>query len=233
MHHSRSRFRSLVIVTYGRSGSTLMQGMLNSSPDTLIRGENNFFLLPLFRAYQCLDWAHRADVADSARIDGAQSAWFGVDELSPAAMLGDLRALVERQLIGHAESRPSVLGFKEIRWHDVEPGEWPAMVEWMEQIFPDVGFVLHRRDLDEVRRSGWWAAGSDESFDARVGLIMRMQDELAQLRPDNTIMTDHADLAARNHDALVAIASWLGYSEPEPVVHTWLRTLELPHSTPT
>ncbi len=232
MKSTGPRFRSLVIVTYGRSGSTLMQGMLNSSPDTLIRGENNFFLLPLYQAYQRLEWAHRGDVADSARIDGALSAWFGADELSPSAMLDDLRALVERQLIGNAAPRPSVLGFKEIRWHDVPPADWPAMVEWIEQMFPDVGFVLHRRDLGEVRRSGWWATGSDETFENQVGLITRMQDELAELRPDTTIVTDHADLAGRSEQALLAIAAWLGYSDPEPLVQTWRRTLELPHSTP-
>jgi hypothetical protein len=30
----------LFIVTYGRSGSTLLQGILNSTPGVLIRGEN-------------------------------------------------------------------------------------------------------------------------------------------------------------------------------------------------
>src|SRR3954464_1127587 len=39
------------VVTYGRSGSTLVQGLLNALPGTLVRGENNFYILPLFQAW--------------------------------------------------------------------------------------------------------------------------------------------------------------------------------------
>jgi len=232
MGFHRSRFQSLIIVTYGRSGSTLMQGTLNSSPDTLIRGENEFFLLPLFHAYRRVETTHTGGLADSARIDGPLSAWFGADEFSPAAMLDDLRTLVERQLLGREKLRPAVLGFKEIRWHDVAHDRWPAMVEWLEAIFPDVGFVLHRRNLDEVRRSGWWANNDDESFKDRVGSIMRHQDELAQMRPDTTIFTNHSDLVGRNRDALESLATWLGYSDFDELLPRWLDTLDRPHSTP-
>lgn len=39
------RFGSILVITYGRSGSTLLQGILNSIDGILIRGENHNFLL--------------------------------------------------------------------------------------------------------------------------------------------------------------------------------------------
>jgi hypothetical protein len=35
-----ARFPNIFVVTYGRSGSTLLQGVLNGIPGFLIRGEN-------------------------------------------------------------------------------------------------------------------------------------------------------------------------------------------------
>ena len=46
--------RFLFVVTYGRSGSTLVQGLLNAMPGVLVRGENNLFVLPLFRSWDAL-----------------------------------------------------------------------------------------------------------------------------------------------------------------------------------
>ncbi len=41
--------RSVIVITYGRTGSTLLVGLLNSAEKTLIRGENgNFFFNLVF-----------------------------------------------------------------------------------------------------------------------------------------------------------------------------------------
>ena len=47
---SRERHRYVFVVTYGRSGSTLVQGLLNAFPRVLVRGENDLYLLDLYRA---------------------------------------------------------------------------------------------------------------------------------------------------------------------------------------
>jgi hypothetical protein len=48
-------FRLSFVVTYGRSGSTLLQGLLNSIPRYCIRGENYNAMFYMFRAYQQLE----------------------------------------------------------------------------------------------------------------------------------------------------------------------------------
>src|SRR5687767_11745676 len=45
------RFRHIFIVTYGRSGSTLLNGVLNAIPGVCVRGENDN---TLFRIYNAL-----------------------------------------------------------------------------------------------------------------------------------------------------------------------------------
>ena len=66
------------VVTYGRSGSTLTQGMLNTLPRTLVRGENNLYLLPLYRAYNGLKtFAEKFAGAGAAK---PTSAFYGLRE---------------------------------------------------------------------------------------------------------------------------------------------------------
>jgi hypothetical protein len=74
----------LVVVTYGRSGSTLVQGLLNAMPGVLVRGEHQFALLTLFRVHQQLV-AVRARYGELSRERGPWAAWFGADVLAPAA----------------------------------------------------------------------------------------------------------------------------------------------------
>ena len=45
-------FDSILIITYGRSGSTLLQGILNSIDGCLIRGENYNAIFYLFEFYE-------------------------------------------------------------------------------------------------------------------------------------------------------------------------------------
>lgn len=48
------RFNHILIITYGRSGSTLLMSLLNTVDGVLIAGENYNVCLHLFRAYKAL-----------------------------------------------------------------------------------------------------------------------------------------------------------------------------------
>ena len=47
-------FKSIIIVTYGRSGSTLLQGLLNASPEILVKGENMNYFYHIFKSHKDL-----------------------------------------------------------------------------------------------------------------------------------------------------------------------------------
>ena len=47
-------FKSILIITYGRSGSTLLQGVLNNNEGVIIWGENNNMCYHMFKAYKAI-----------------------------------------------------------------------------------------------------------------------------------------------------------------------------------
>lgn len=59
-----SRFGSVLIITYGRSGSTLLQGILNSIPGYLIRGENENLMAHFYNAYKIIEFGHFYQIYD-------------------------------------------------------------------------------------------------------------------------------------------------------------------------
>ena len=103
------------IVAYGRSGSTLLQGVLNSTPGFLIRGENRDALRHLFVFHQTCS-TERARVRQARRALDSTHPFYGIDGFPPKTSLKDIRRLaIDTVLRPTPETRVS--GFKEIRWY--------------------------------------------------------------------------------------------------------------------
>jgi hypothetical protein len=141
--------RFLFVVTYGRSGSTLLGGILSSTPGFLIRGENGGALYHLYRF-------HRTCTSEQQARRGTlapRHPQFGIEGYPSGVALADIRALVLDTLI-RPEPGSRVVGFKEIRWHYAD---LDGYVDFLRQVFPGARFVVNTRDLEEVARSKWWA----------------------------------------------------------------------------
>ena len=74
----RDEFGYLFVVTYGRSGSTLLMGLLNSIPGYLVRGENWDALHHLFRFHRTL--AEGSQRWDPARLRQRTHPFFGAGD---------------------------------------------------------------------------------------------------------------------------------------------------------
>ncbi len=103
------------VMTYGRSGSTLLMGILNSIPGWLLRGENRHAMRHLYEF-------HRSGLAERARVDPARASqpthpWFGIEAFPEDVSLQHIRALAEATLL-RPEPDTRVTGYKEIRWYD-------------------------------------------------------------------------------------------------------------------
>jgi hypothetical protein len=145
---------NVFIVTYGRSGSTLLQGLLNQIPRTLIRGENHLFLEPLGKSYRLLCNCH----FQSSGGTETTSPWFGSQELSPVSFLEKVRILVEDQLIGnHNPNEVDRLGFKEIQYIGLDRPQLFDHLDFLRLLFPTHKFIFHTRNHEKVAKSGWWA----------------------------------------------------------------------------
>jgi hypothetical protein len=195
----RGDLRYLFIVTYGRSGSTLLQGILSSIPGYLIRGENGGAAYHLYKFHA---------VAEHSRTShpgwrSTRSAWFGIGGYPTRLALKQLRELLLATLI-RPEKDSRVVGFKEIRWRQSDLDEY---VGFLRAVFPGARFVINTRNLDDVAVSQWWARNSEartvlaEAEDRMLALKTSLGDDAYHI---------HYDDYAHDLGKLRGLFEWLG-----------------------
>ena len=212
------RLRWVFILTYGRSGSTLLQGVLTRAPGVLIRGENGGVLHDLF-AFHRTAMHHRNRLTRHLPRDPLFP-WYGIDGFPEEESLRLIRRLFVETVI---RPRPDtqLAGFKEIRWVGEDTQEF---VEFVRQVFPGAKFVFNTRDLDQVARSGWWADRPDA-----LDEVTRQHDELAAVAAslgDDCFHIHYNDYVAEP-DRLQPLFEWLGIPWDEETVRDGLTR---PHS---
>lgn len=171
------------VVTYGRSGSTLLQGLVNSLPGTLMRGENGFYVLSLYRA---MSEALRFKEAHAQHgVRRASSAFYGLAGVERDAFVRSARDLVVGQLIG-PRKRPRLrrLGFKEVLWHRIEPDETEGFFGWFDEVFPGARYLLNTREHAQVAASGFWKNVEEEEVARALARVEEIQAFLRETRPD-------------------------------------------------
>ena len=153
--------RHLFIVTYGRSGSTLLQNLVNSIPGYEIRGENNNALLHYFRAWQAIDGSETlAQMRNAGAPTDQTHPWFGGEKIFPKQLGRTLARNFVANVLKPSEG-VRVTGFKEIRFHST-PDEFEAYLNYIHTFFPGAQFLFNTRNHASVARSGWWAQRKPE-----------------------------------------------------------------------
>jgi hypothetical protein len=176
----------LFVVTYGRSGSTLLQGLLNALPRVLIRGENSLFVLPLYRACaQAMAFRHQHYMHRPRRVE---SAFYGLRNLRAIRFAKATRAIVADYVLGgQPRADYDVIGFKEVRWHEIEPEEMEGFFAFMDKAFPGARYVLNeRRNREHVAASGFWRRREPDEVFAAIDRTMEVQEYLRRSRPERT-----------------------------------------------
>lgn len=196
----RDDLRFLFIVTYGRSGSTLLQGIISSIPGYLIRGENGGVAYHLYRFHKIVS---ERGAAKRAKWNSPQSAWFGISGYPQELALREMRRLLLTTLV-RPEEDSCVVGYKEIRWlHD----DLHEYVDFLRAVFPGARFVVNTRNLDDVVASKWWARDPQsrrvlEDAEARMlQLVDRLGDDAFHV---------HYDDYAFHPGKLRGLFEWLG-----------------------
>jgi 2-polyprenyl-3-methyl-5-hydroxy-6-metoxy-1,4-benzoquinol methylase len=148
------KFKSILIITYGRSGSTLLQGILNTIDGCVIRGENHQFCYGLYQAYKSIvdvkssEGRHKPDVT---------SPFFGAHLLDETVFLKHASLMVKSLLLADQVNSPEIVcyGFKEVRYANVSDS-LHEYLDFLSMIFPKAAFIFNTRNLDDVLKSGWW-----------------------------------------------------------------------------
>jgi hypothetical protein len=184
------------VVAYRRSGSTLVQGLLNALPRTLVRGENYLYLLWLYRAWADVRRAQGEYGHLSARR-GTRSAFHGIEEVNLDDFVASARELAVKQLLGTTPRRDvDRLGFKEVLWHRIEPGETEDFFGWFDQVFPGARYLLTRRDREVAVSSGFWRKLDPADAMRAIERAEEIQQHLLESRPDRTLAVQYERLTS-------------------------------------
>jgi len=191
----------LFVLTYGRTGSTLLQGILDRTPGYCIRGENGGVVHDLFR-YHRTATHHRDRLARKEPLPPTHP-WWGIDGFPEDVALREYRHLVLDTVL-----RPTVgsrvVGYKEIDWSYDDLDDY---IDFMRRVFPGARYVVNTRDLADVAKSKWWANRPDAA--------VRLEKLDTQVRDAGKRLGDaafhvHYDDYKDDPAALRGMFEWLG-----------------------
>lgn len=178
------------IVTYGRSGSTLLQNILNSIPGYCIRGENNAMLNHL-----AMSWDSAQQTAayklPKGEVDSPERPWYGAGEIRPYRYGRTLANMFVRDVL-RPPAGTRAAGFKEIRFHG--PGYWQTM-DFITRFFPKAKIIYNTRNHADVCRSGWMKEMKPERAKAELDRAERLFAQGCKRFPKQTFTLKYEDYA--------------------------------------
>ncbi|MCL2933077.1 MAG: sulfotransferase [Trichodesmium sp. MAG_R03] len=217
-------FESVLIVTYGRSGSTLLQGILNNIDGVLVRGENNNFIYGLYEAYKKL-----IDTCNNQHTSQANHPWYGAEEINLELFLDYCQQMVRNILLPDKKNDKNIVcyGFKEIRYFEVyqQQKNIADYLDFIAKIFPKPAFIFNVRNLDDVLKSGWWV--NTDQVESR-NQLMQLQNAFYTYQknhPKNTFIISYEEVISQS-DNFQLLFSFLGAEYPENID----KILSTPHS---
>jgi len=146
------KYKHVFICTYGRSGSTLLQGVLNSLDGVLIRGENHEFCYELYKAFSKLK---EVTTMVTEENDVTSHPWYGATKINIDQARLDIKKVVRNVLLGDkTEKQFETLGFKEIRYPYLSDLE--EYLEFLINTFDKSAIIFNTRNIEETLKSGWW-----------------------------------------------------------------------------
>jgi len=190
--HGRRDLNFLVIVTFGRTGSTVLQAALNAHPHTIIRGEN-------YGAVRGIEMYVRAvsEAADRHHSGSPTHPWYGTARLNPAAILESQREhVIEHLLRPKSDTRWS--GYKEVRFeigHFPDSDSLTSHLLFIHQLLPGVRIIFNTRDPKDAAGSGWWPQHPDaeKALATTVANLQESADVLTQIvGPDRVVVLEYS-----------------------------------------
>ncbi|HEX2135431.1 MAG TPA: sulfotransferase [Microvirga sp.] len=194
----------MVIATYGRSGSTLLQKILGSIPGYHITGENFLALHGLFRSFQ--------DAEKTKALKGQKrltlgDPWRGADRIEPETYGARLVDVFLEEIIKPPKGS-RVVGFKEIRFAE-NLDDLDEFLDFIRTFFNPARIVFNVRNAEDVARSGWW---KDHPSETVISLVERFDAQArayAASYPNEAIVVRYDDYT-KNPEELRDLFRFLG-----------------------
>lgn len=166
-------FKHIFIVTFGRSGSTLLSGILNSIPNVCIRGENSGVLVHLFRAVKAAKQSPSFIISSE---DYPTHPWYGASDLDNDRFQQELINSFVKNIL-HPPKTAATIGFKEIRYvkYFISDEEFFEFLEFLRTSFERPAIIFNIRNVNDTAKSGWWKNNSD-SVEVLEGAVWRFRE---------------------------------------------------------
>lgn len=231
-------FDYVFVVTYGRSGSTLVQGLLNALPRTVCRGENGMYPVHLYRAAEAgVSFGEGKLASREAWTRLARrpySAFYGVHLLRMERFVESARELMTDLMVGRMRrGRLDRIGFKEVLWHEIAPDETEGFFAWFEACFPGARYLLNTRNIADVTASGFWLRTPQSEAERAIHRVMEIQDHLRTTRPDRVYDVRFEEVTSKEpgvaESQLRGLAEFVTGSCTPDVLAALLATLDVGH----
>lgn len=194
----------IFVVTYGRSGSTLLQKMLQTLQNSCIRGENYAALEPLFRAHKRATAARNQFGKLAVQSDDP---WYGAHRIDPDSFGEKLAEIFVEEII-----KPKVdvkwVGFKEIRYIE-NRDDLGSFINFITSYFPNPYIVFNSRNTDDVLSSGWWKGGDELKSRDAIKNLDEFFKQYSQEHPRNSFHAQHEE-TAKDPSSLAPLFQMLG-----------------------
>lgn len=174
---------TIFIVTYGRSGSTILQSLLQTIPDAHIKGENGNVLVELYRASLA---ANHARKTWGKKNQPLSHPWYGANEINPVRFEKRLVRMFTEEIL-NVPSDARWFGFKEIRYPNLG-NELPEFLNFCRRIFPNAHFVFNSRNGKDVAKSKWWARKPKQKV---LSIVKTMDEVFAKYSQENPTFSHH------------------------------------------
>jgi Sulfotransferase family len=182
-----------MVVAYGRTGSTVIQRLINQVDGCLVRGENYGVTRHLFRAHKAI-----VDTKGQSGLRrlSSENPWYGADRVEPGVLLESMRRSMLDEILSVGPGL-DVAGFKEVRHtpaHFESYDEFVSYLVFMDKLLPGIKFIFNVRDPSATVKSGWWTTtpGALETVtEARTWLMAASDDIDRRLGSGRTLLMDH------------------------------------------
>ena len=229
--------KHVLIVTYGRSGSTLLQGLLNTIDGWLVRGENNNFAYALFHAYQLLEKAKNRQPPTSVEPTSVNvtSPWYGCHEVDLIAYRKRVRQIIDEVLFGEIDRTDIVCcGFKEIRYfpvlkEDSSGRQLRLFLDFLLQCLAPCKIIFLTRDHAQVARSDWFREMDRPKLLEDLRAFDTLTAQYGEQHSDQCFRLDYSDLTGPP-DRLGKLFKFLEVGMDEDRIR---ETVAQPHGYPT
>lgn len=201
--------RYVFVVTYGRSGSTLLMNLINSCQGCCVRGENYGALHSLYQSYKKIVDAQR-DHGKNAHL--ARSPWWGISSVDADGYARRLvSSFIDEVIIPGPED--VLCGFKEIRFSLREVPDLTGYLEFIIKFFPNAKIVFNHRKLEDVAASKWW-----RNMPNALNLLSEMEERFNKVERSPDVFHFYYDEALENREHVREMFSFLGIEYSEEAV---------------